>query len=93
MKTILLLVASLFASAAFASVEPASIRAYNIQACDFWNYHNSTQGTPGWLCSTLPGRITVPDAYSVSDEIKALQQKITTLEDRIAVLEKLLPKP
>ena len=67
------------------NIEPQYIRSYRMGACDFWSYSNEAKG---YVCSSYPSSVSVPDSYSVEEENRQLQSKIDELERRIEALEK-----
>ncbi|HLD98959.1 MAG TPA: hypothetical protein VJB59_01800 [Bdellovibrionota bacterium] len=70
---------------AFATHESSGIRVYNMGACPQWTISNDGFG---FVCTSMPSTVTLPDAYSVADEIRGLKRRIEELENRIAELEK-----
>jgi hypothetical protein len=61
-----------------------SLRSYNFGACNFWTYSSDSRG---YLCSSYPSQVTVPDAYSVEEENRQLRTRIEDLEKRVKALE------
>ena len=61
-----------------------SIPGYRFAACSYWNYSSEANG---FVCTSFPPNVEVPDAHSVSVELQRLQSKIDELEARVRKLE------
>lgn len=99
MKSILFIIVSLcsagFSSVIFASETSQTPSGVNlnlvssnyIDSCYSWTYLRAENGSYGYVCSSYPSRIQVPDYYSTQDTIRELEQRIYQLEARIEQLE------
>ncbi len=58
---------------------------HNIQNCDFWTSSYGPSG--GYICSTWPQHLRVPDAHSLGTQIDALEKRILELEQRLEQIE------
>lgn len=61
-----------------------SLQAYRFAACSYWNYSSEANG---FVCTSYPPSVEVPDARSVSAQLNQLQSKIDELEARVRKLE------
>lgn len=95
MKTALMMIGMVMVSgSAFAQslTTQGTVKYYNMQACSSWSYINAGAGNFGYVCSSYPGLVSVPEVHTTVDAIneveKTLLDKIAQLEARIAELEK-----
>ena len=68
-----------------------TVRYYNVANCSSWNFISTSYGS-GYLCSSYPGTISVPEVRTTVNAIneveKTLLARIEALEARIKELEK-----
>lgn len=62
--------------------------AYNVttRSCEFWTYLSTPTGG-GFICSSYPNMLVVPEGNSTQATITSLEAKIASLEARVKALE------
>jgi hypothetical protein len=68
-------------------IRPETLTYYNVYNCTGWMFSGN-----GYVCSGYPMSVQVPDAYSTSDNFKALDARIKALEAKVQLLEAKLQK-
>lgn len=88
------IVLTLFNASVFAQSAASTVKYYNMSNCSSWIWANTTSGS-GFMCSSAPMTVAVPEVYStvaaINDLETVLMQKISDLEARIEKLEKPAP--
>ena len=66
--------------------ERTYIQVYNANLCSYWSYMSSSSigSTSGYVCSGYPTSASIPEAHSVQSAIDQLENKIRSLEAKIA---------